>query len=633
MTRPLSTTRKTLLKVGVPSGSGILFSASTRRRLVVAFFGSVLTAMLDMLGVAALLPMMQLITGADRETGALGLLADWIGPGATDQALAIALACIIVAAFSIKGTLTIAFRWWHLGFVTAQERETAVRLLRGYLAAPYHLYLQRGLPDFMRSLNDAVSSTYNQVVVGLIGMGTEAITILGLSVLLIVTSPVAALISLAYFAAAAVALSRGVRRHSQDAGRDALEGSLKAFRAASNAVGGMKEIRLRRNAEVFVGEFDRAKLQVGNAIRKVNFVGELPKYLLEIVFVVGMALMAALVFGLDRTDAALGTLAIFLAAGTRMLPSLVRAMASLNGVRFGLPAMRLLIQELHDFPSEAPRAVTPARPAPRGDIKVEAVSYRYPNTPADVLHEVDVTISQGSSLAIVGPSGSGKTTLVDMILGLHSPTSGRVLVNGLDIANELAGWQSSIGMVPQDVFWLDDTIVANIAFGVPERDRDLDRIHEAVRRAQLDDLVQSLPQGLDTTVGDGGARLSGGQRQRVGIARALYLDPQLIVLDEATSALDNLTERRISQTIDELRGQTTMIIVAHRLSTVRNCDQLIFLKNGRVVSRGTFDEVREQNDDFAHLVELGSLEAWERGSHADLSSTALAATDPRRLRS
>ena len=218
-------------------------------------------------------------------------------------------------------------------------------------------------------------------------------------------------------------------------------------------------------------------------------------------------------------------------------------------------------------------------------------------------------------MAIVGPSGAGKSTLVDVLLGLHEPGSGRVTADGIDIASELSRWQRSIGLVPQDVYLLDDSLRANVAFGEPEGKIDETRLAEAIELAQLGELVAQLPDGLQTTVGDRGARLSGGQRQRLGVARALYLRPHLLVLDEATSALDNETERRITETIDSLHGRLTIVVVAHRLSTVRNCDRLIFLNEGTVESVGTFDEVRRDNTTFAALVDLADLANSDRLTH------------------
>ena len=235
------------------------------------------------------------------------------------------------------------------------------------------------------------------------------------------------------------------------------------------------------------------------------------------------------------------------------------------------------------------------------------VSFRYPGATEDALSSVSVTLAHGSSIAFVGGSGAGKTTLVDVILGLHDPYEGRVTVDGVDIAGRKRRWQTNVGYVPQDVYLLDATLAENIAFDQDSSTIDNAALVRAIAQAQLDDMVARLPSGVDTQVGERGSRLSGGQRQRIGIARALYRRPELLVLDEATSALDNETEHRINETIRELHGAITLVVVAHRLSTVRHADQIAFMNQGRVECVGTFDEVREQSPEFERLVRLGSM--------------------------
>ena len=228
-----------------------------------------------------------------------------------------------------------------------------------------------------------------------------------------------------------------------------------------------------------------------------------------------------------------------------------------------------------------------------------------------MLSDVSITVPRGVSLALVGGSGAGKSTLVDLILGLNTPDEGAITADGADIQGDLPAWRAGIGLVPQEVWFTDGSLRENITFGVEADDVDMDALRAAVTQADLDDFVASLPEGLETGMGERGARLSGGQRQRIGIARALYARPQLLVLDEATSALDNITERRVTETIHQLSGSMTMIIVAHRLSTVRTCDMLVLLREGRVAAVGTFDEVARNDAEFARMVELGSLEPLE----------------------
>nr|WP_276548702.1 ATP-binding cassette domain-containing protein [Brachybacterium muris] len=240
-------------------------------------------------------------------------------------------------------------------------------------------------------------------------------------------------------------------------------------------------------------------------------------------------------------------------------------------------------------------------------LRIEDVHYRYPGAEHEVLRGIDLDIPAGSSVAFVGSSGAGKTTLVDLVLGLLSPTSGSVRVDGKDIAEGIDSWQSICGVVAQDVFIAEDTVRKNVLFDVPVEEADEQRLRQAVKMAQLEDVVEALPGGLDGDVGDWGSRLSGGQRQRLGIARALYRSPRLLVLDEATSALDNETERRVTETVNALHGDMTVIVVAHRLSTVKNVDTVVYMEDGRVAGTGTFDELRLSNAGFAYLVELGDL--------------------------
>lgn len=612
----LSVLRRVARRLRLPAGFGILFDTGTRWRLLACLFGALLSAALDMLGVLALLPLMQLLTDADRDSGVLALVNRMLGGNATDSQLALAIASVMIAAFSAKTLIVLAFRWWQMNFIAAQEAGTAVRLLSGYLGAPYSVFARRSQSEFMRTLSDAVTATYNNVVVAGLGLLTEAFTLAALAGVLLYTSPLAALAAIGWFAVTLVPLNRGVRRRSTDLGEQIVGQKLRFYRAMVHPIGGAKEIMLRHNAPVFEQELGEAKLAAAHTGLRQIFLGELPKYVLELAFVSGIALMAVVIFWRSPSDEALVTLALFAGAGTRMLPSLVRLSSSISSIRFGVPLTKLVVDDLHRF--DSPLAPASNQPMPSGDLELHDVHFSYPGGDRPALDGISLHVPQGTSLAIVGPSGSGKTTLVDLILGLHRPSQGSVTIGGTDIGADLAAWQGSIGMVPQDVWWNADTIAANIALGVPPEHRDAQRLSRAVERAHLSEVVAELPEGLETMLGERGLRLSGGQRQRVGIARALYLEPRVLIFDEATSALDNLTEHRITGTLASLHGETTLIVVAHRLSTVRGCDRLIYVDRGKVVASGTFDEVRDVSPEFARLVELGSLDAWAQPSSRDV---------------
>lgn len=305
----------------------------------------------------------------------------------------------------------------------------------------------------------------------------------------------------------------------------------------------------------------------------------------------------------------------------QLLPTMSALSAQIGAIRVGQAGLALTAETLRtgtvrDAFSNAGELEAASDPEPAksgtsgstGTIDIQNLRFRYPDGHHDVLSGIDLSVPRGSSLALCGLSGSGKTTLVDIILGLLPPTSGRVQVGGTDVAQAGRAWHHQVAYVPQDVYIVDDTIAANIAFGEPQDEWDMNRIRRCVERARLDDVVREATQGLDTRLGEHGSLISGGQRQRIGIARALYRNPAVLVLDEATSALDNQTERQITSTIESLNGDITTILVAHRLSSVRNVDHLVFLEDGHISGRGTFDEVRNTCPGFARLVALGRLD-------------------------
>ena len=608
MTRLL---RRLSATIGLPPGAGIVLDGPARVRFIFLGMGSVVLAVLDMIGVATMLPLMQLLTGADTDSGMLKVISDLLGGDPSRGMLVSTIAVGIIVVFGLKGVLTLLFRWWQLGFVTNLERRVATRLLRAYLAAPFHVHVQRGRAELIRAVEQGPPGAYSQTLSSTLMLLTEALTILGLSILLLIANPLSASVALLYFGTSSLLMARLVRHRLTNAGEMQLAGALGRYRALTEALTSVKEIKIRHKGEFFVSRFWADTGVMVSSLRRSAFYSELPKHGLDLIFVSGLAVVTALVYVSSATEQVLPTLALFAAAGSRMVPSMTRMLAAFSGIRYGLPAMRLLVSELHEYhgPESLPQPAEPLKT--RGDLRVENLSFGYPGASDLVLDNVSFTVPFGTSLAVVGPSGAGKSTLVDLILGLHVPQAGQISIDGVDIQERLDAWQCSIGVVPQDLVWLDDSLAANIAFATAPTERDESRVRRAIQDAHLEDLVEQMPGGIHAPMGENGLKLSGGQRQRVGIARALYGDPLLLVLDEATSALDNLTESRVAESLSALQGKASTIIVAHRLSTVRNCDLLIYLEEGKVQSAGTFDEVRNSNPMFAELVRLGSLDAWE----------------------
>lgn len=592
---------------GLPVGTGELLSLETRRRLAASVAGSILLSLLDMAGVLAMVPMMQYVTGQPVDQGALGVINGLLGEPPL-RTLVVLLSLLIVGAFVGKDLVAIVFRRWQIRFLAEEQVRISTELLEGYLTGPYAWHLTKNTGDKLWTVQGAVGLGFTGGLAGLLAALTEAFTIGFIVVSLLFISPTATVAAVCYFGAAAFVIQRLIRPRILEAGHRSQLAAQALAKASLTSLGAVKEIKLRRAHEPFVQTFTRASHEGARAGASATLLAEIPKYFLEVVFVVGVGVLAVAATTDHSAQEGLLLLGVFVAAGTRVLPSAVRLINATAAMRYSEVSLSHVISErrAQREAAEHERVSRRTDQVPDGDIEVRDLTFAYGDQPdVPVLRDLDVTIPAGSTVAIVGSSGAGKSTLVDLLLGLHRPGSGRISAGGIDIADNLPGWQRRLAVVPQDVYLLDDTLGANIAF---DEERDIDRMADAVRRAQLDDLVGSLPDGLETEIGERGARLSGGQRQRIGIARALYRRPHVLFLDEATSAVDNETERRLAETIAALRGSVTIVIIAHRLSTVRHCDSMLFMSAGRVTGVGTFRELAASHSEFANLVSLGRLD-------------------------
>lgn len=594
----------------LPPGSGVLFSSGTRRRLVFVLIGSLVLSGIEILGMFLLLLLMQQLTvdggGAGRFDGLLPGFANL-----THAQALVAIGAAVLVVFTAKTVLGMAFRRWVLGYVGQLQADTAHRLLAGYMHGPYQRVVSKNTAYFIRTMYDGTASVFGLVVAPLIQSAVELFTVAALLIFLLVVMPLPALVSLLFFGVTAWLLAAAVKTRAAHAGQTLVEEGVVAYRATLHSIGGTKEIRVRNTQHYFIDEFHRSRSSSARAGATSVFLSEVPKYVIEWIFIV-VTLVTLAVLGLtSEPDETLPLMAVFVAAGVRVLPSASRLVAMSSTIRTGLPQMETVVGDLiADLPQTGGTQWDGPVPRTQLDVKdtihVDRVSFTYPGSSDPVLRDVTLEVKAGTSVAITGPSGSGKSTLVDLLLGLQQPDRGTLRVDGQPIQDDIGRWQRSIGLVPQDVFLLDDTLRNNITMGLESPDDDSE-VERALRLAQLDAMVAGLPDGLDTQLGERGSRVSGGQRQRIGLARALYTRPSVLILDEATSALDNDTESRIGETLAGLHGQVTTIIVAHRLSTVRNCDEVFYLERGTIAAAGSFEDVIESSASFAHLVRLGQL--------------------------
>ncbi len=349
--------------------------------------------------------------------------------------------------------------------------------------------------------------------------------------------------------------------------------------------------------------------QFADASRIYIFLTQLPRFIIELIVAGGIvAVVVVILAGGKDLKSIVPLLGMFAAAALRLTPSLSRIVAGLGSLRFHFAAADVIYQELWDdrgrceaSETQMPRPSSPDRSRFQRSLVVEGLSYRYSDGDDLVISDISLEIPKGHCVAFVGATGSGKTTLADLILGLLRPTEGRILVDGRDILEDLSVWQHNIGYIPQEVYLTDDSIRRNIAFALPDHEIDDSRVWQALRAAQIEDLVRALPEELDTRIHERGVRLSGGECQRLGIARALYRDPEVLVLDEATASLDHNTETAIVRTLERLRGKKTIIIIAHKITVVRNCDCLYLISKGRVQACGPYSDLIEADHDFRML--------------------------------
>lgn len=588
------------------------FRVKDRALLVLLVFGQFLASLMDLLGLAAVLPLMDVLLGADMAQGYLGTLSRWLGAPSREE-FVVTMAVVMVAAFAVKAAASLSLGWWSSGLVIRLQMGTASRLLRRFLDQDYLDYRRSNMAEMIRVLDAGVGDAHGKVLGGLLGLSASILSMGAILGLLVVVSPLATLAAVAYFGLVVFVIQRFLTARNRSAGAAAVEAAWRRSFALINAVSGFREIRMHNVSQDFIRRFDQANEEAGSAARRAIMYGSAPRYLLEVAAITGIGVLLAVLATTRGTESVMPTVSLFIAASIKLLPSMSGLTSTLGSVQNGRAGLELVVVNLRRTEPVTERVSLgmlkgDADPQLR-EIDIDNVSFRYPDGREPVLKGVTLRIPPGTALAVCGASGSGKTTLVDVILGLITPDEGEVRYGGETPAELGALWRELVAYVPQDVYLIDDTVEANVAFGIPLERRDRSRVIEALRMAELESLVAQLPGGLESMLGERGSRLSGGQRQRIGIARALYRRPKVIVLDEATSALDNETEDRVARTIQELSGKVTTVIVAHRLSTVRHVDQLVFLSGGAVQSVGSFDEVRVESREFARLVELGNLDA------------------------
>jgi ABC-type multidrug transport system fused ATPase/permease subunit len=562
---------------------GLLTSAEQRSAVVLLglmFVGMVL----ETLSVGLVIPAIALLTQSDlaRNYPALQPVLQTLG-NPSQRSLVVGGMLVLVGVYLIKALFLALLAWQQTRFAYGVQARLSQRLFAVYLHQPYTFHLQRNSAQLIRNvINEVNLFTFNGIMPGMM-LFTESLVLLGLCSLLLFVEPLGALIVVSTLGAAAWGfhrLTRGLIARWGEA-RQHHEGL--RIQYLQQGLGGAKDAKLLGRENEFLEQYRPHNVQSARVGQLQTTLQQLPRLWLELLAVNGLAILVISMLAQDHAlEAVLPALGLFTAAAFRIMPSVNRVLGAVQSLRYGLPVIDVLHAELNLVTPKVAATHSPVAPF-RTSLELSQITYTYPVAAEPALKDISLTIRRGESVGFIGASGAGKSTVVDILLGLLTPNAGNVRVDGQDIQSNLRSWQDQIGYVPQSIFLTDDTLRRNVAFGLPFDQIDEAAVWRAIHAAQLEQFVNELPHGLDTLVGERGVRLSGGQRQRIGIARALYHDPAVLVLDEATSALDTATEHGVMDAVRALHGNKTVIIVAHRLSTIEHCDHLYRLERGRLV--------------------------------------------------
>ena len=584
-----------------------LLDAREQRNALLLFAMMLFMGLIEMAGVASVMPLMAVLLSPElvHSNQHLAAAYAYLGFADTHSFLEFLVAAVFVMLVG-RITFTALTQYAMARFSQMRSFSLSTRLLENYLTRPYSWFLNQHSTDLGKSVLSEVDQVVSGSLVPALDFVSQAVVTVFLVGFVIVLQPAVAVTSAILLGGFYLVAYFSLRQHLARLGRERFRANKQRFQLAQEVLSGIKEVKIGGLEGAYLNRYGAAAYRFGSRRAAHMVLREMPRHVLEAVAFGGVliGILVVLTRGESSFHETLPMLAVVAFAGLRLLPALHKLYQSLVMLRFGSAAL----DALHADVVAAPAGTTgmkEMRPLPLfRRIDLINVTFCYPNTDRPVLTDLSLTIPARTTVGFVGSTGAGKTTVVDIILGLLEPDRGRVEVDGTPItAENVCRWQRSIGYVPQHNFLIDETVAGNIAFGVPARDIDLEAVERAARLAELHAFViRDLPKGYDTLVGERGVRLSGGQRQRIGIARALYHDPDVLVMDEATSALDSLTEKALMEAIRNLAHRKTILLVAHRLSTVRACDQIFLLERGRLGKAGTYDQLLEGDSGFRKMV-------------------------------
>ncbi len=567
-----------------------VYPRQSKIQIPIMFLLGLIGTVLEALGIGLVIPVMTTMSKATtgQSGSVLQPLFNFLGIREVGTMVGVAVLCI-VATFFIKNIYRLFFSYISGRVNNFTSHEVTSQLFRSYLTRPYTFHLQRNSSDLLNSMQQEAGMTIG-LVWGVIGLIQELLLASVVISLMVYTEPVAAISTVTILVFGSVLYLKVTKPMIQAFGVQRQKIQAPLTRYMLQGFGGVKDIKVLGRSNDFLNQYEKQNLIVQNSGLRYGILKSIGPMWTELLAMSGLTVVVWVMVWQDRPpDRIIPLLGLFVIATWRFVPSVNSVISLTNSIRYSRPAVESVYGEFEYI--KAQKNVVKTQIVFNDKVEMRNLTFNYPNTITPSLRDVNIVVHKGETVGFIGPSGAGKSTLVDVILGLLPQTSGELLIDGREMQKQNLEWQSTIGYVSQAIYLIDDTVRRNVAFGIAEKDVDEVALERALRSAQLWDFVESLPNKTHTVVGERGVRVSGGQRQRIGIARALYHEPQVLVLDEATSSLDIETETEVMSAIRALQGFKTILIVAHRLSTVQHCDRLYRIEDAQIVAEGSFKEL------------------------------------------
>ena len=552
--------------------------------LVLTLFG----VFFEMLGITMFIPLIGVIISPEKlvEYRVINKLVSLTGYSSQNDLIFIVLLSIVFI-FILKTLYLSNLYKFQSRFANQFVSELSIKLFTGYLHQPYQFHVNNNSANLIKNIQGNISNLSN-VTQAVINIMVEVSILVGVVALIILATPIGGIVIIFLLFTLVYAFNKVNKKklifwgkRKQDLGGILLKDLQESF-------GGIKDLMILNKQDYFINKYKINYNEFSNILSSINILNLLPRLYLELFAILGMCGLVSILIISGDSAIVIPTLGLFVAGAFRMIPSANRIISSLQVIRYSSPVIDVLFEEFVNIDkNKQPHKLDSSSAIFKKSISANCINFKYGNDQDFFLDKIDFSIKKGSSIGILGPSGSGKSTLIDIIIGLYPVTIGKVLLDEVNIERCLVSYQKLIGYVPQNIFMMDDTLKKNIAFGIPEDQISDEQIENVIKLSKIDEFLNDLENNVDTIIGERGVKLSGGQRQRIGIARALYHNPKILILDEATSALDNFTERAIMDSVYSFQGDKTIIIVAHRHSTVENCDILYYIKNGKIIDSGS----------------------------------------------